>query len=46
MLIKNEKLAVCPITTHIDIKNISKKINQKKIIKKINTINNWYKKKI
>ena len=46
MLIKNEKLAVCPITTHIDVKNISKKINQRKIIKKITTINLWYKKKI
>ena len=34
MLIKNEKLAVCPITTHVDIKNISKKINQEKIIQK------------
>lgn len=43
MLIKSEKLAVCPITTHIDIKNISKKINQQTIIKKINTINHWYK---
>ena len=44
MLIKNEKLAVCPITTHVDIKNISKKINQEKIIQKISTINFWYKK--
>ena len=43
MLIRSEKLAVCPITTHIDIKNISKKINQQIIIKKINTINHWYK---
>ncbi len=43
MLIRSEKLAVCPITTHIDIKNISKKINQQMIIKKINTINHWYK---
>ncbi len=45
MLIKNEKLAVCPITTHVDIKNISKKINQEKIIQKISSINFWYKKK-
>tara|TARA_B100001248_G_C27389396_1_gene461488 strand:- start:545 stop:1498 length:954 start_codon:yes stop_codon:yes gene_type:complete len=43
MLIRSEKLAVCPITTHLDIKNISKKINQQIIIKKINTINRWYK---
>ena len=46
MLIRSEKLAVCPITTHIDIKNISKKINQQIIIKKINTINHWYKKNL
>ncbi len=46
MLIRNEKFAVCPITTHINIKNISKKINQNNIIKKIITIDNWYKKKL
>jgi len=30
MLIKNKNLAVIPITTHIDVKEISKKINSKK----------------
>ena len=34
MLIGNKKLLVCPITTHVDIKNISKKINTNLIIKK------------
>lgn len=46
MLIKNEKLAVCPITTHIDIKDISKELNQRKIFNKIVTIKKWYKKKL
>ena len=44
MLIKNKNFAVSPITTHINIKNVVKKINKNLIIKKINTINNWYKK--
>ena len=43
MLIKNKNLIVCPITTHLDIKSISKKLNKKKIINKIKTINKWYK---
>jgi len=43
MLIYNEKLAISPITTHIDLKEVSKKINKIKIIKKIKTINNFYK---
>lgn len=45
MLIGNEKLLVCPITTHIDIKNISKKINTNLIIKKSLKIDKWFKKK-
>ena len=44
MLIKNKNLAVVPITTHIDIKSISKKLKKKLIITKIKTINNWFKK--
>lgn len=43
MLIKSKKFAVTPITTHIDIKKISKSIKQNLIINKIKTINNWYK---
>ena len=42
MLISNGKISVCPITTHIDIKDISKKISPKLIITKINTINGWF----
>jgi len=44
MLIQNKKLSISPVTTHIDIKNISKKIDKKIIIKKIKTIDKWYKK--
>lgn len=45
MLIGNKELFVCPITTHIDVKNISKKINMNLIIKKSLKIDNWFKKK-
>ena len=45
MIIKNKKLMVSPITTHLDLKLISNKINKNLIIKKINVINDWYKKK-
>ena len=44
MLIYNKSLSVSPITTHIKIKNVSKKINKKIIIDKSLTINNFYKK--
>lgn len=42
MLIINKKLAVCPITTHQDIKNISKKITSEIIINKVKKINKWF----
>ena len=42
MLINNEKLSVCPITTHLDIKNVSKNIKSKLILIKIKTIQKWY----
>ena len=42
MLIMNKKLAVCPITTHQDIKNVSKKITSEIITKKIKRINKWF----
>ena len=45
MLLFNNKLAVCPITTHIDIKEVDNKLSKTKIVKKVETINNWYKKK-
>ena len=44
MLIHNKKLSVVPITTHLDIKDVSKKISTKIIEKKINTLNKYYKK--
>ena len=44
MLIYNEKLSVSPITTHLPIRQISKKIKYKEIIKKIILINNFIKK--
>ena len=44
MLIYNKRLAVTPLTTHINVKDISKSISKKIIIKKINTINNFFKK--
>ena len=44
MLIYNNSLSVSPLTTHIDIKNISRKIVAKTIISKVNTINKWFKK--
>ena len=46
MLIKNKNLAVSPITTHLDVKEISKNLNTRKIINKIKTLNLWYKKNL
>ncbi len=42
MLIYNKKLAVSPITTHIDLKDVSKKINIPLIVNKVKKINSWY----
>ena len=44
MLLFNKKLSISPITTHVDIKDISKKINSKNIIGKIFNIHKWFKK--
>ena len=43
MLIRNKSLSVCPITTHIKLKNVSKEISLKLIINKVRTFKNWYK---
>jgi 4-hydroxythreonine-4-phosphate dehydrogenase len=43
MLIYNKKLSVCPITTHIPIKMVSKMITKKKIFEKITLIDFFYK---
>ena len=45
MLIYNKKLSVCPVTTHLPIKLVSKKINKKNISDKVFLINNFYVKK-
>ena len=44
MLIYNKKLSVVPITTHLDIKDVSKNITTKLIVKKVYTLNKFYKK--
>ena len=44
MLIYNKKLSTTPITTHIPLREVSKKISQKKIIKKVKIINKFYEK--
>ena len=42
MVIANKKLMVSPITTHVDIKSVSKLITLKKITTKIKILNKWY----
>ena len=44
MLIYNKELSVCPITTHLPLKLVSKKINKKIIFDKIKLINSFYEK--
>ena len=44
MLIYNNNLSVSPITTHLQLKSIFKKITTKKITKQVITINKFYKK--
>ena len=44
MLIYNKKLSVCPLTTHLPLKLVSKKISKKLIIEKVELINLFYKK--
>jgi len=46
MLIYNNDLSVCPLTTHLPIKLVSKKINQKKIKEKIELIDNFFRKNL
>mgnify|MGYP001180433388 CR=1 FL=1 len=46
MLIYNKKLSVCPITTHLPLKSVTKKINKKEIINKILLINNFFKRNL
>ena len=44
MLIYNKDLSVCPLTTHLPIKQVSKNINKNMIKKKIVLIDNFFKK--
>ena len=44
MLIHNKKLSVAPFTTHLDIKNVSKKISVNLIMKKMKTLKKDFKK--
>ena len=44
MLIYNKQLAVCPLTTHLPLKKVSKKINKKLIKEKIKLVDIFYKK--
>jgi 4-hydroxy-L-threonine phosphate dehydrogenase PdxA len=45
MIIYNKKLSVCPLTTHLPVKYISKEINELEIINKVKLIDNFWKKK-
>ncbi len=42
MLIYNKNFSVCPLTTHMPLKFVTKKIDQKLIIEKIKLINDFY----
>lgn len=42
MMIHNKNFSVVPLTTHIDIKNVCKKINKALILKKITTLNKFF----
>ena len=42
MLIYNSKLSVLPLTTHLPLKMVAKKVNKKLIVNKIELINNFY----
>ena len=44
MLIYNKNLSVCPITTHLPLKLVTKKITKKLIKEKIIIVNNFFKK--
>ena len=42
MLIYNKKISVCPLTTHLPLKYVTKKINKKLLIKKVELIDKFY----
>ena len=45
MIIYNKNLSVCPLTTHLPIKYVSKKINKVEIFNKVKLIDNFWKEK-
>ena len=45
MIIYNKNLSVCPLTTHLPIKYVSKKINKLEIINKVKLIDHFWKEK-
>ena len=45
MLIYNKNLSVCPLTTHLPLKSVTKKITKKNIYQKTKLLNNFYKRK-
>ena len=45
MIIYNKNLSVCPLTTHLPIKHVSKKINKLEIINKVKLIDTFWKEK-
>ena len=44
MLIYNKEISVCPLTTHLPLKLVAKKVSKKLIIEKTYLINNFFKK--
>ena len=46
MLIYNKNLSVSPLTTHLPLKLVSKKINKNLVIEKVKIINNFFKDRI
>ena len=44
MLIYNKKLSVSPLTTHVQLKDVSSKIKKSKILNNVNLIYNFFKK--
>ncbi len=45
MLIYNKNLSVCPLTTHLPLKSVTKKITKKNIYQKTKLLDNFYKRK-
>jgi len=44
MLIYNKRLSVCPITTHLPLKSVTRNITKKNIIEKISLVDSFYRK--